>query len=280
MGKRQKEGLLDGAGYAILAIALVFVLFPLFWLVEASLKKPVITNSYPPRFWGFTPVLSDYSSVLKSATFHLALRNSLIASVGSVLVAVLAGSLTAYALVRLRPYGRSLLILAIVLVQTVPGVVLIIPLFSIVSALNLYDQLFTEIIVLAALETPFATWVMVAFIRNIPLEVEEAALVDGASRIGLMRRIVLPMARPGLATAAIFSAIFSWNQFLVPLVLTNERATPLTVYITNFVTQEGIQWGPLCAATVIVLIPAALFVLSQQRRLVGGLTMGSLGSGR
>jgi ABC-type glycerol-3-phosphate transport system permease component len=161
------------------------------------------------------------------------------------------------------------LILAIVLVQTVPGVVLIIPPFSIVGALNLYDQLFTEIVVLAALETPFATWVTVPFIRGIPLEVEEAALVDGATRIGIMWRVVFPMARPGPATAAIFSAIFSWNQFLVPLILTNQRATPLTVYITNFVTQEGIQWGPLCASTVIVLLPAALFVLSQQRRLVG-----------
>jgi multiple sugar transport system permease protein len=264
------------AGYVVLGIAMLLVLFPLFWLVEASLKKPVVTTTYPPVFWGFHPVISDYSSVLRSGTFQSVLRNSLIATAGAVVIAVLAGALGAYALVRLRPYGRTALILTIVLVQTVPGVVLIIPLFSIVSSLNLYDQLFTEIIVLGALSTPFATWVMVAFIRGIPVEVEEAAQVDGAGRLRLLRSVVLPMARPGLATAAIFTAIASWNQFLVPLILTNQRATPLTVYITNFVTQQGIQWGPLCASSVLVLIPVGLFALSQQRRLVGGLTMGTL----
>jgi multiple sugar transport system permease protein len=164
----------------------------------------------------------------------------------------------------------------IVLVQTVPAVVLVIPLFSIVSSLGLYDQLGTEIVVLAALNTPFSTWVMVAFMRGIPMDLEEAAQVDGASRLRVLRAIVLPMARPGLATAAIFSVIGSWNQFLVPLILTNERATPLTVYITNFVTQQGTVWGTLCAATVIVLLPVALFVLSQQRRVLAGLTLGNI----
>ena len=279
MNQRRTDRLLDGTSYAILAVAMLLVLFPIFWLAEAGLKSPLVLNSYPPRFVGFSPQFGSYESVLNSSGFQLDLRNTVIATAGSAALAVMVGTLGAYGLVRLKPYGFNWLVAAVVLVQTIPAVAILIPLFSIVSTLGLYDQLITEIVVLAALEAPFATWVMVAFIRGIPIEVEEAARVDGASRWRVIQSLVFPMARPGIVTAAVFSAMASWNQFIVPIVLTTQRATPLSIYIASFFTQKGPDWGPLCAATFLVLLPVGLFALSQQKRLVGGLTMGTARAG-
>jgi multiple sugar transport system permease protein len=177
--------------------------------------------------------------------------------------------------VRLRPHGRRALVLMIVLAQVVPGIVFVIPLYSLALDLGIYDTRLVLVLVYGGFLTPFATLVLAAFVRTIPVEVEEAALVDGASRLAVLVRIVLPLIRPGIASAAIFTALYSWNEFLIPVILGGESARPLTVYISSFVTQKTIAWGPLTAAVTVVLLPVLLVVLAFQRQLVSGLTAGA-----
>jgi multiple sugar transport system permease protein len=197
---------------------------------------------------------------------------TLTATVAVMVIATLGG----YAFARLQFAGRRTLASVMVIVQVIPAVVLVIPLYRIVSELGLYDNWIAIAVVMTGLSIPFATWLMLAFFRNSPIEVEEAALIDGASRIQMFRYVLIPIVAPGIATAAIFTAIAVWNSFLIPVVLGQTDAQTLTVYIAQFITFQGIKWGPLCAAAVLVLAPIVLFVLAMQRPLVKGLTAGSV----
>lgn len=262
--------------WIVLVIATTLVVAPLLWIVGTSLKSNVQASSYPPLFLRFSPTSENYVAVLGAPRFRRDLLTSLVVTGASTIIAVTAASLAAYALVRLRVLFRRLFVALIVLVQVVPWIVLVIPLFTLTTTLRLYDSWLALIIVYAALDVPFATWILVAFIRSLPIDLEESAMVDGASRIQILRRIVLPVLAPGLATAAIFSGIASWNQFVIPLILAQSHAEPLTVYVTNFATSRGTNFGALSAAAVTIMLPVVVFVVTQQRHLVRGLLMGSM----
>jgi multiple sugar transport system permease protein len=152
----------------------------------------------------------------------------------------------------------------------------VIPLYSLAVDAGLYDTRLVLIIVTGGFLTPLATLILASFIRTVPVEVEEAALVDGASRFAVLRRIVLPLVRPGMASAAIFTGLYAWNEFLIPVILGGESARPLTVYLSSFVTQKTIEWGPLTAAVSLVLLPVLVVVIAFQRQLMSGLMAGSL----
>lgn len=262
--------------HVVLGVAVVLVVFPLLWIVLTSFKTNVQATSYPPNFGGFHPTTESYETMLTASRFRRDLLTSLVITAAATALAVAAASLAAYTLVRLPAPGKRTLMLLIVLVQVVPGIILVIPLYKIATTLHLYDSWLLLILVYAAMCVPFATWVLVAFIKAVPVEIEEAALIDGASRLQIMWRIVLPVVAPGMATAAMFSGIASWNQFLFPLILGQESAEPLTVYMTTFATSRGTNWGALCAAAVVILTPIVVFVTAQQRHLVRGLMMGSV----
>lgn len=262
--------------YSVLLVAVVLVLVPLLWVLSTSFKTNVQASSYPPRFVGFTPTLVNYRGVLTSPVFRHTLVTSVVVTAASTALAVAAAALSAYALIRLRVPARRLLTAMIMLLQVIPGVALVTPLFQVVSSLGLYDSWLSLIVVFAALDAPFATWILVAFVRSLPVELEEAAMVDGASRLQVVGRIVLPILAPGLATAAIFSGIASWNQFLFPLILAQSRAETLTMYVTTFASSRGTNFGGLSAAAVVIMAPIVIFVIWQQRHLVRGLLAGSV----
>ncbi|WP_344056114.1 carbohydrate ABC transporter permease [Microbacterium lacus] len=259
-------------------IAVLFALFPVFWVILTSFKNNADATAPANQAFDFTPTLDNFQGVLASSVFQAALQTSLVVTVTTTLAVVVVALLGGYAFARLRVPGRRVLVAVMVLVQVIPGIVLLIPLFRIVSQARLYDQWISLIIVLTGLLTPFATWLMLAFIRSFPEEIEEAAMIDGANRFQMFRHVLIPMVAPGLVTAAIFTAIAAWNSFLIPVILGQSRAQTLTVYVAGFVTQQEIKWAELCATAVIILAPIVLFTLVMQRPLVKGITAGSLKS--
>lgn len=261
--------------YLLLVAALLVVLVPLGWILLTSFKTNVDAASYPPKFFNFQATLQNYIDVVGSTTFLRDLVTTVAVTAGSIVITVVVASLAAYSLVRLRAPLKRVLIGLIVLLQVVPGIVLIIPLYQMVNAVNLYDTWLALILIYGGINVPFATWVLVAFVQGIPVELEQAALVDGATRLQVLRLIVVPLLAPGMATAALFSGIAAWNQFLIPVILGQSNAQTLTVYVTNFAGSRGTNYGALSAAAVIIMLPIVLFAIFQQRHLVRGLLMGS-----
>lgn len=262
--------------YLVLLVAAILALFPLFWVALTSLKNNRDAASGATHAFDFSPNLENYSSLFTSTSFVTSAITSLVVTVVTTLIVIVIATLGGYGFARLRIPGRKTLASIMVLVQVIPGVVLVIPLFRIVSAVGLYDQWLPLILVMTGLTIPFATWLMLAFFRSFPVEVEEAAIVDGANRYQLFRHVLIPMVAPGIATAAIFTAVAVWNSFLIPVVLGQSRAETLTVFVAQFVTFQQVNWGPLCAASVVILAPIVLFALALQRPLVKGITAGSL----
>jgi multiple sugar transport system permease protein len=259
----------------LLVVAALVAVLPILWTLSTSFKTQVETQSYPPTVLPEHATTANYARLFTDGQFLSAIVTSaMVAVVATVLV--LAVTLPcAYALVRLRPYGRRVLLLLVMLAQTVPSVVFVIPLYSMAVNAGLYDTRFVLMLVYAGFLTPFATILLASFIRGLPEEIEEAARVDGVGHIGMLIRIVLPMVRGGVASAAIFTGLYAWNEFLIPVILGSDNARPLTVYVASFVTQKTIEWGPLTAAVTIILLPVIVVVLALQRHLVAGLTAGA-----
>lgn len=264
------------AGYIVLVVAALLAMFPLFWVLLTSFKDPQAAQASAAQAFDFQATGENYLHLFTDPNFRSALIASAVITVVSTLIVVVIATLGGYAFARLRFAGRRTLAIVMVCVQIIPGIVLVIPLYRLVSEVGLYDQWLPIMLILATLNIPFATWVTMAFFQSMPVEIEEAALIDGTTRVQLFRHVLLPMVSPGIATAAIFTAIAVWNSFLIPLILGQARAATLTVYAAQFITFQQVNWGPLSAAAVLIFAPIVLFVLVMQRALVRGLTAGSV----
>jgi multiple sugar transport system permease protein len=261
---------------AILILASFIAVFPLLWIALASIKTEVDAAAPATKAFDFTPTLTNYRSLFHSSTFIADGITTIVTTIGTTALCVTVGTLAAYAFARLWVMGRRLIVTMMVLVQVVPSIVLLIPLYKIASALGLYDHWITIIIVQTGLLTPFVTWLMLAFVRSLPVEVEEAARVDGANRIQLFRYVLIPMLTPGMVAAAIFTAISAWNSYLLPVILGQSKAQTLTAFTSTFITTDRLVWAQMCAAAVVIVGPIVAFTLILQRPLVRGITAGSL----
>ncbi|MEM7023822.1 MAG: carbohydrate ABC transporter permease [Pseudomonadota bacterium] len=267
----------DLAAYLVLIAAILVALFPVFWTVSTSIKDRVTSFAIPPAFFDFVPVSKNYLTLFSSPAFQQVYLNTIVVTIGSTLLTVLAGSACAYALSRhARFTGRRPLEVSLILVRAIPTVVLMVPLFKIVVVLGLYDNLWFMMILYAAINLPFAVWLMTSFVDQIPRQLEESALVDGASRLVIVTRIVLPLAAPGMAATTVFVALLAWNEFLIPVMLAGEQAKTLPVYIAGFISARNLDWGPMAAASSLAIIPIALLTVAIQRFLVSGLSSGAV----
>ena len=263
--------------YAVLVVATLLALFPIFWTVSTSIKTRVDSFSIPPVFVGFTPTWDNYRNLLGNDDFLRFLGNTTVVTTVSTLLAVAVGSLAAYALARYRSFrGRRPLEASIIIVRAMPGIVLMVPLFEIVLRLGLFDNIWVLVVAVATVNLPFTVWVMTSFIEQIPVELEQSAEVDGASRWQILRLVVLPLALPGIAATMIFVALLAWNEFLIPVVIADVNAKTLPVYIAGFISARTLDWGPMAAAASIAIIPIALITVAMQRKLVSGLSQGAL----
>lgn len=263
--------------YALLVIASTASLFPIFWTASTSIKTRVDSYAIPPKFVQFSPTGKNYRQLFKNAEFTKALTNTISIALTSTLLCVCVGSLAAYALARTPRFpGRRPLEVSLLLARAIPAIVLMVPLYDVVTRLHLYDNRLALIVIYAAANLPFSIWLMTSFIEQIPIELEECARTDGAGRLAIVLRIVAPLSLPGLAATMIFVALLAWNEFLIPVILAGPRSKTLPVYISSFVSNRTLDWGPMAAASCLAIIPIALLTLAVQRQLVSGLTTGSV----
>ncbi len=262
------------ATIALLIITLMF-LAPIVWAVLMSLKTRVDALAMPPK-WIFTPTLDHYRAVWSDGGLLKNARNSLVVALASTSIGMLLGVPAAYVLARLPFRGNRTMLLGILATRMIPPVAFIIPFFVAFTRLGLKDTLAGLVIMYLTIILGFVIWMMRSYFIDIPREIEEAALVDGCNRWQTFGLVVIPVSLPGLATSAIFSFIYSWNEFLYAMVLTNRNAKTLPLGIFNWVSYEEIMWGELTASAVIAMLPVIIFYFFVQRALVRGLTMGAV----
>jgi multiple sugar transport system permease protein len=276
---RNKHTFRRFTAYLLVALALLCALLPVYWLVTISLKTEADQFAAPPRWIGFTPTLAHYADTFGARSFGRYLLTSAVLAVCSTVCAMVLGTLAAYALARFR-WPRKLdtrLAGWILSTRMFPPIVTAVPLFLLMRDLRLLNTLPALIIAYTGFNLPFVVWMMRGFFQEIPRDLEEAAMVDGDSRLGALWRVVLPLAAPGLAATAVFCLIMAWNEFLFALVLTQtDAAMTLPVGIAGRVTQYEIKWGAMSAAGVVAMLPILVFALAVQRYLVRGLSLGAV----
>ncbi|MBD3309395.1 ABC transporter permease subunit [candidate division KSB3 bacterium] len=261
----------------ILIAVIVFgiILFPPLMLFLTSIKTELDALSFPPK-WIFTPTAKNYSEILKTSPLVGYGLNSLIVASVNTFACLVIGSLAAYGLARFRFRGSEDLAFWFLSVRMMPPVAAIIPIYVLMKNLRLLDTVWCLIIVYLTFNLPFVIWMLKGFFEEVPLEIQESALIDGCSEFGVFYRICLPLIAPGLAATAILAFIFAWNEFLFALILTGTRAVTLPVGIIGFMKETGINWGYMTAGGILALIPVILFTIFAQRHLVKGLTLGAL----
>jgi multiple sugar transport system permease protein len=272
--KRPARGAARALKYAVVITAALFALAPVYWMVTISLKTEADHFAVPPEWIGFTPTLEHYGEA-----FFGYLLTSAVVSLSSTALAMTIGTLAAYALARLRMPAKAdkRLSLWILSTRMFPPIVTVIPLFLMMRDLRLLDTIAALVIVYTAFNLPFVVWMMRGFFQELPRELEEAAMVDGDSRMGALVRVILPLVAPGLAATAVFCLIVSWNEFLFALVLAQtDAAMTLPVGIAGRVTQYEIKWGVMSAAGVVAMVPILVFAMAVQRYLVRGLSLGAV----
>ena len=279
--KPKKEGTPWWMWIAVVAIV-IFCLFPFYWLINLSLKTGADlgdSSLIPPH-----PTLKNYQSIFQNSDFTKALRNSAIIALFTTVLALTVGSFCAYALARLRFKGKFIILALVLSITTFPAIAIAAPLFRLWSNMPLgLPELFNTIpgliIPNLTFALPLAIYILVSFFKEIPKDLEEAALVDGATHFTAFRKVVVPLAAPGLATAGILTFIATWNEFLLAITLTSTpKARPVPAAIAYFTgsTQFEIPYGTITAASVTISVPLILLVLFFQKRIVAGLTAGAV----
>jgi len=261
---------------AALAALVLFAALPFVWAMIASLTPGAVLGG-APALWPSHPTLEHYRALFAVRSFWLPIRNSLVVAGTTTALCVTAGAFAAYALARLEMRGKRAILSLILAVTMFPQIAIVSPLYMLLRSLHLIDSYPGLILPYVTFAMPLAVWLLVGFFRQLPRDLEEQAMVDGASRWQVMKRVVLPLSAPGLATTAILTFIYCWNEFLFALSFTlgPERQT-VPVAIALFRGQYQIPWGEILAGAIVATAPVALVVLAFQRRIVQGLTAGAV----
>ncbi len=277
MRTKARKRLAGGLSYLVLLLAAVVALFPVYWTVSTSIKQRDDTFVFPPKFFNFEPTLKNYSAIFETRGFWQTCVNTIVITLASTLLCVFISTLAAYALARSPRFrGRGSLEVGLVLIRAVPAIVIMVPLFQIVSRLGLYDNRLMLVVMYAAVNIPFAVWLMISFVEQIPIALEQSAAVDGARRWQILIHVVLPLILPGMAATTIFVALLAWNEFLIPVLLAGNSARTLPVFIAGFISTRNLDWGPMAAASALAIIPIAILTVVAQRALVSGLSSGAI----
>jgi N,N'-diacetylchitobiose transport system permease protein len=258
-------------------LVLLVMVFPVYWMVATAFKPGQQILSYTPQWVPTHPTLSNFRDAVHQPFFWNAVKNSLIVVTSVVALSVVLAFLASLALAKFHFYGRKAFIVLILGVQMVPLAALIIPLYILMSRLGQIDKLTGVIAMYLTFVLPFTVWTMRGFLLGIPKELEEAAMVDGATRFGAFVRVLLPLVGPGLVATSIFAFIQAWNEFIIAYVFlhTPEKQT-LMVWLASFTTLRGTDWGPLMAGATLCALPVVVFFLLVQRRIAFGLTAGAV----
>ncbi|ANT53938.1 sugar ABC transporter permease [Mesorhizobium amorphae] len=265
------------AFYLLVAVIVIIAVFPFYYAVVTSLKSG--TALFEVDYWPKMISVANYRTVLTDGTFPRNLLNSLVVSGAVVAISLFLGVTAAYALARIRFRGRSLLLFAILSVSMFPPVALLAGLFELIRTLGLYNSPLALVFSYMIFTLPFTVWVLTAFVRDLPLEIEEAAILDGATPWIIITRVFLPLMWPALVTTGLLAFIGAWNEFLFALTFTSsneQRTVPVAIALLSGSSQFEIPWGNIMAASVIVTVPLVVLVLIFQRKIISGLTAGGV----
>ncbi|MBB3978189.1 multiple sugar transport system permease protein [Rhizobium azooxidifex] len=259
----------------VLAIV-IFAMAPFAWMVLTSLTPTAALNatgvSLSPAGWS----LDNYVRLLRQTSFLGNMMDSLIIAAGTVVLGLVVAVTAAYAFSRFRFAGRKLLMLQFLLINMFPVVLLILPLFVLMKNVGILDTHFGLILANATVAIPFAVWMLTSYVGAIPKSLDEAAMIDGCSRLKALWRVVLPLTMPGIISTGIYIFITAWNEYLYALTLGGRNVRPVTVAIQTLIGEYQIEWGLLAAGAVVGAMPATILFLLVQRRLIGGLTQGAV----
>jgi multiple sugar transport system permease protein len=263
--------------YAVIAVLLVVVLFPFYWMTVTSLKSEGQMRSLASMFWPDPVIFDNYRLLLRQTDFTTWFGNSVTVAVSSTFLATAVGTLGAYGLARLRFRGRGVMASAVLITYLVPPSILFIPLYAQIRTLGLADSLAGLIAAYPSFTVPFVTWLLMGYFESIPVDLEEAALIDGATRWGAFWRIMVPLAAPGVLAAALYAFTQAWNEFLYALVfITDVKRRTLPVGLSTFITGDVYGWGYLMAGAVLTTLPVIAAYIYLQKFMVEGLTAGSV----
>ncbi len=259
----------------LVASVWIFYFFPIYWMVTSSLKTRVDTFSIPPK-WIFSPTFQHFINSFSDPKFMKAVQNSLVITVTTVLFSLLLGAWAAYAFARFRFKGSLALSFSLIVARMMPPIVFIVPIYLLFNSLKLRNTHIGLILIFTVFNLPFTVWMLKSFFEEVPIELEEAAWIDGASRLQALTRVTLPLIAPGLAATAVFAALLAWNEFLFALLLGGPSTTTLPVFLSSYIGERTIEWGEIMATAVIAVVPPTILVMLVQQNLIKGLTLGAV----
>ncbi|MFJ2026115.1 carbohydrate ABC transporter permease [Streptomyces sp. NPDC087897] len=259
-----------------LGIALV-MLFPVYWLVISALRPNREIRSYDQTLWPTSITFDNFVRATEQPNFATAIQSSLIVAVTAVVGGMIIATLAALAIGRFRFFGRKALVLIMILVQMLPPTAMLIPIYAQLNAMGGIDEYWGLIVVYLVSTLPFATIMIRGFVVNIPVELEESAMVDGCTRFQAFRRVIFPLLAPGLAAASIFALVNAWNEYLFAYILINDNSKyTLNVWLMTFTTERGTDYGALMAASTMIALPVVVFFMIIQKKMAAGLTSGAV----
>jgi multiple sugar transport system permease protein len=268
----------NGTGlYFAIFLYVAFALLPIYWTVKISVTPQNLLYSEGIKLWPSRMTMENYVTVLEASDFPRYFLNSLIVSIATAVIVTAVASLAGYALSRFSFRNKAWVSLVLLLTQTFPLVMVIPPIFRIMSQLGLTDNLYGLIVIYTAFNIAFATFLMQSFFDGVPKDLEEAAMIDGCTRVAALRRIILPLTLPGMGATVAFVFTAAWSELLFALMLINsESQKTFSVGLLTFIGKFAVDWGQMMAASVMALIPVCLFFAFLQRYLVTGLTAGAV----
>lgn len=274
----KKNRILSGVGtYVILILMAVMVLIPILWMVSTSIKIEAETITIPPKWIPEHPTLDSYQRLWTEYPFLTYFKNSIIISMGAVLLSVGFSCLAGYGVTRFRFRGKQSFLSFLLITQMFPSIMLLIPYYKVLDIYGLKDSLLGMILVYISFTVPFCSWMMVGFFKTIPLELDEAAIIDGCSRWKAFYKIILPMTLPGISSSAIYAFITAWNEYMFAQVLINTpglKTVPLGIAELN--GYYKILWNDMMAASVIASLPLVILFIFLQKYFISGLTAGAV----
>ena len=279
---KHKNGLgrrpwLDAVTYIALILASLISMFPVLWAITTALKTDGEVNSFPPTLLPGKLNLGNFSAVIFQSDFPKYLLNSVIVTVICILGATLIAAHAAYALTNFRIRYKKQMMFIILMTSMVPPVAMLVPLYMLSVKLGLYDTRFLLILIYTAWRVPVLAWILRGFFEKLPKELMEAGIIDGCSQAMVFYRIILPISKPGIVSAALLSAVYVWNDFLVSSTFTTKNELRmLSIGLYNYISQYGIQWGKLMAAVTISIVPIVILFVLLQRHFVEGMAAGAV----
>jgi multiple sugar transport system permease protein len=261
----------------VLAVWLVITVFPLYWITVTSLKEPGAIFSYPLTYWPEVFSLENYVGLFEKAQFGTYIGNSLLIATVAASVATLIAMLSAYVLARFEFRSKGALMMAFLVTQMIPAFIALGPLYLLMTQLKLVDNKFGLILIYIAVCIPFCTVMLRGFFANVPDALEEAAMIDGCSRIGALFRVIVPVMKPGIVAAFIFNFVNCWNELFLSVTLMNrDQNKTIPTALNGFITSYNIDWGSMSAAAVLTIVPTMVLFAFASRYIVQGLTAGAV----